>query len=110
MEIKSGQNMVRLLTAEVGNMTLLQVGILLAVMAEPGITMPELEKRFKTTRATVSRSVDKLREETVFNPETGKHEIMGLLRTDGSRDDVRIFSVSLTKKGEELMRKLVLLR
>ncbi len=78
MEIARALRVVDLLKKEAGNMTLLQTQILLAVMDAEGsseLTQPELAKRFETTVASVSRSIDKLALGTVLDPTTKAYRI-----------------------------------
>jgi DNA-binding MarR family transcriptional regulator len=46
--------------SRVDNLTLLQAGMLLYILRNPGVTQPELGHYFETTQATVCRTVNKL--------------------------------------------------
>jgi DNA-binding MarR family transcriptional regulator len=95
-------------------MTLLQTQILLAVMDAEGsseLTQPELAKRFETTVASVSRSIDKLALGTVLDPTTKAYRIgPELLKKFESTADFRTQAVRLSERGRELRRKLAHLR
>jgi DNA-binding MarR family transcriptional regulator len=111
MEISRLNNTLEFLRREAGNFTLLQTQILLAVMDEPGITQPDLGKRFGTTQATVCRTVNLMRTREVQDPISRKFSHKeGFLLLKEDVEDARRIAVFLTEKGAELKRRLQLFR
>jgi len=112
MEIGAVLRVIDFLRQETQNVTMLQAGMLLAVMDRPGITQPALGKFFRTTQATVSRNVHKLAKATVQDPETGTYVDAGLdfivLKTDA--EDPRAIACHLSPKGEHLRDRILRLR
>lgn len=108
MEIQKLMAATELIRKKIGTITLLQTGMLLAVMENDGIMMSDLVEMFKTTRAAVSRNVGKLTKPGSVGPKTVHTPIVkaGLLYSREWDSDTRAKAVFLTKEGKALRAML----
>ena len=80
----------------------LQIAILMAVGAAPGITQTELGEKLNVKQGTLSRAVGLLGSKGYRNVEA-----MNLLKWESDASDGRVKRLSLTKDGEKLVKKAV---
>lgn len=103
-----GVQLMELIRKEVGNLTILQTGVLLKVFEEPGIAQSDLVHFFHTTEATISRTIKFFEKRYATNRKTGKNEYMGLglLEQKVSADSGRARDIYPTEKGRALRDKI----
>ncbi|MEE4112148.1 MAG: helix-turn-helix domain-containing protein [Desulfobacteraceae bacterium] len=81
-----------IIRTRVDNLTLLQAGMLIYILRNPGVTQPELGEYFDTTQATVCRTVNKLAQSggaglpwIVLKPDTGDPRRMACFPSEEGR-------------------------
>jgi len=96
--------------SEIGNVSILQVQILIYVMINDGCAQAELASRFQTTAATISRNLNNLSTNTLSREKVGGVEVvtagLGYLRFEVDPEETRRHLIYLTESGQALREKL----
>jgi DNA-binding MarR family transcriptional regulator len=106
MDIKKLHDVLDLLKQEVGNVTLLQLQILLNIIIAETVTQQELIEKYRTTAATISRNTNMFRDREVRNNDGKWVQINGFMTFADDPDDARKLILSLNSRGQELKKRI----